>query len=104
MIAIEVGEFLRQFVANMQSARRNGPSGAGFAAGPHLYGERGGPDIAVSGVIGQDLQEPHGTQRPGIDIELARGVSIDYLDGRFRLVRGAAMRRQQASPGSEAVL
>jgi hypothetical protein len=54
VIAVELGEFLGHFVADVQVAGRNGPAGTGLSTASHLHPDGSGPRIAVGEQIRAD--------------------------------------------------
>ena len=56
-VAMELNEFLRQFIADVQCAGRDRPTGVGLAAASHSTTIRGGPGVPVGDLLDDRLQK-----------------------------------------------
>src|ERR1700674_5035578 len=91
VIAIEVGEILRQFVTQRELAGRTAPAGINEAASLHFQGKRSWPYDEFGRSRGHGFQQSDGACHLGRDLKSALDFAINHVDLRFRLLGSAQM-------------
>src|SRR6266540_3008776 len=98
-LIVELSEFLRQLVAQCESARL--PTCPGFAAGSHLDHEWPRPGNAIADMLSHRLQKMDVAIRSSENLKVALGLSIDHFDSLSGLIGGAKMRLERVLPGPQ---
>ena len=95
---IKLGEVKRQLVADIDGTGLIVPTGVWTIAAPHFQSEGRGPDITGCGSFGYRFQYANRSECARESLEISLSVAIAHVDLGLRLVRAAAIRREDNVP------
>src|SRR6266566_10120723 len=96
---IKLGEVERQLVANLDGTGLIVPTGVWTIAASHFQSKRCGPYVSGCGSFGYRFQYANRSKRACESLKVSVGIAIADVDLGLRLVRAAAIRREDHIPG-----